>query len=275
MPQRIWAASNAGPAGAAVASVFAEEPSTISEFVPTSMNRRTRRSSVMPVARMPATMSGPTYAPSAGNMTAGARGCTRTPKSAAVACGMRRATTVNGAIERGSGSMPSAIWIIVMLPATTISYTSAGSTPASAHTSSVSCWSVSCACVCSRSSAPSSIMIAEIREMTSAPNGCCALRTERTAFGRPVSRSSSVATTVVVPRSKAMAWRLPLVSPSSTSMSTSSATTAVTFQSARRSVPPSSRTMSRGTRSSRSSIAASSRSRSDFWSSSVASSSFT
>jgi hypothetical protein len=46
--------------GRAVASVSAEEPSTISEFVPTSMNRRTRRSSVSPVARMPATMSGPT-----------------------------------------------------------------------------------------------------------------------------------------------------------------------------------------------------------------------
>ncbi len=49
--------------------------------------------------------------------------------------------------------------------------------------------------------------------MTSAPNGCCELRIDRTAFGSPVSRSSSVATTVVVPRSKAIAWRLPLVSP--------------------------------------------------------------
>ena len=46
---------------------------------------------------------------------------------------------VNGAIDSGSGSMPSASWIIVMLPATTISYTSAGSTPASSQTSSVSC----------------------------------------------------------------------------------------------------------------------------------------
>ena len=51
--------------------------------------------------------------------------------------------------------------------------------------------------------------------------------------------------------------------------------TAVTFHSARRSVPPSSRTMSSGTRGSTSSIAASSRSRSDCWSSSVASSSST
>ena len=48
-------------------------------------------------------MSGPTYAPSAGNMTAGARRWTATPKSAAVASGMRRATTVNGAIDSGSG----------------------------------------------------------------------------------------------------------------------------------------------------------------------------
>ena len=197
-------------------------------------------------------------------MTAGARACTVTPKSAAVAAGMRRAATVNGAIERGSGSMPRAIWIMVWLPATTTSYTSAGSTPPSAHTSSVSCCSVSCACVRSRSSAPSSIMIAEIREITSAPNGCWAFKIDCTAFGCPVSRSSSVATTVVVPRSNAIAWRLPLVSPSSTSISRSSARTAVTFQFARRKVPPSSRTMSSGTRGSTSSMAARSRSRSDF-----------
>ena len=59
MPQRICAASNAGPAGAAVASAPAEEPRTISQFVPTSMKSRTRLSSVSPVASIPATMSGP------------------------------------------------------------------------------------------------------------------------------------------------------------------------------------------------------------------------
>ena len=121
MPQRICAASNAGPAGAAVASARADEPSTISEFVPTSMKSRMRRSSVRPVARMPATMSGPTYAPSAGNITAGARSCTVMPKSCALASGSLRAAIVNGAIESGSGSMPSAIWIIVAFPVTTTS----------------------------------------------------------------------------------------------------------------------------------------------------------
>ena len=60
MPQRIWAASKAGPAGAAVASARTFEPSAISLFVPTSMKRRTRRSSVSPVASSPATMSPPT-----------------------------------------------------------------------------------------------------------------------------------------------------------------------------------------------------------------------
>ena len=60
MPHLICAASNAGPAGAAVASALADEPSTISELVPTSMNRRRRLSSVSPVASTPATMSGPT-----------------------------------------------------------------------------------------------------------------------------------------------------------------------------------------------------------------------
>ncbi len=60
MPQRIWAASKAGPAGAAVETTRSCEPSAISELVPTSMKSRTRRSRVRPVASMPATMSPPT-----------------------------------------------------------------------------------------------------------------------------------------------------------------------------------------------------------------------
>ena len=43
------------------------------------------------------------------------------PKSAAVAGGSVAAAIVNGAIESGSGSIPSAIWIIVWLPVTEIS----------------------------------------------------------------------------------------------------------------------------------------------------------
>ena len=60
IPQRIWAASNAGPAGAAVATTRSWLPSAISEFVPTSMKSRRRRSRVSPVASIPATMSPPT-----------------------------------------------------------------------------------------------------------------------------------------------------------------------------------------------------------------------
>src|SRR5579862_6430953 len=122
-----------------------------------------------------------------------------------------------------------------------------------------------------RPSASASSIVAEMREMTSAPKGCWLLRIERTAFGWPVSRSRSVATTVVVPRSNAIAWRRRDVSPGSTSVSTSSTRTAVTFQSASRSVRPSPRTTSMGTRGSTSSIAPSTRSRSDVWSSSVGS----
>ena len=66
-------------------------------------------------------MSPPTYAPSAGKVNAGARGWIRTPKSTAVTGGRRRAVTMNGATASGSGSMPSAIWVIVTLPHTTIS----------------------------------------------------------------------------------------------------------------------------------------------------------
>ncbi len=71
-------------------------------------------------------------------------------------------------------------------------------------------------------------MVALILEMTSPPNGCCLLSIDSTASGVPVLRSSRVATTVVVPRSKAMANRRSLVSPGSTSISVSSTTTAVT-----------------------------------------------
>jgi hypothetical protein len=60
IPHLIWAASKAGPAGAAVASTRSLEPSAISLLVPTSMNSRSRRSRVSPVASMPATMSPPT-----------------------------------------------------------------------------------------------------------------------------------------------------------------------------------------------------------------------
>ena len=43
------------------------------------------------------------------------------PKTCAAASGSLRAAIVNGAIESGSGSMPSAICIIVALPVTTTS----------------------------------------------------------------------------------------------------------------------------------------------------------
>ena len=60
MPHLIWAASKAGPAGAAVASTRSFDPSAISLLVPTSMNSRSRLSRVSPVASIPATMSPPT-----------------------------------------------------------------------------------------------------------------------------------------------------------------------------------------------------------------------
>ena len=72
-------------------------------------------------------------------------------------------------------------------------------------------------------------MVALILVITSAPNGCCLFSAEATATGVPVDRSSRVATTGVVPRSKAMPNRRPEVSPGSTAISTSSTTTAVTL----------------------------------------------
>ena len=74
--------------------------------------------------------------------------------------------------------------------------------------------------------------------ITSAPYGCWRFSIERTATGWPLSRSSSVATTVVVPRSNAIANRRAVVSPGSRSISSWSHTTAVTSNPDVRRTPP-------------------------------------
>ena len=117
MPQRIAPPSNAGPAGAAVARMVSPSLSTISQLVPTSMNRRVRLSRSMPVASMPATMSPPTYAPRAGNSEARARGCRSMPRSCASTVGGWAADMTNGATPSGSGAIPRASAVIVALPA--------------------------------------------------------------------------------------------------------------------------------------------------------------
>ena len=60
IPHLIAAPSNAGPAGAAVASSQSRLPSTISQLVPMSTNSRTRASRSIPLASSPAMMSPPT-----------------------------------------------------------------------------------------------------------------------------------------------------------------------------------------------------------------------
>ncbi|CAB5053511.1 unannotated protein [freshwater metagenome] len=73
-PHLILAASKAGPAGAAVATILSPLPKTISQLVPTSINKRRRLSRSIPEANAPAMMSPPTYAPSEGKITALANG---------------------------------------------------------------------------------------------------------------------------------------------------------------------------------------------------------
>ena len=120
---------------------------------------------------------------------------------------------MNGATPSGSGSMPSTMCVMVALPASATSYTSAGSIPPAAQASAASSARVCWASAVSRASAPGSIIVALIRVITSAPNGCCWFSAEATATGVPVDRSSRVATTVVVPRSNAMPNSRPEVSP--------------------------------------------------------------
>ena len=116
-------------------------------------------------------------------------------------------------------------------------------------------------------SASGSIIVALIRVITSAPKGCCGLSIDATATGVPVARSSRVATTVVVPRSKAMPNRRSVVSPGSTSIEhvvDDHRGDLVVGLRAARAAEPAQR--GRSTRSSRSSSASSSRSRSVRWS---------
>ena len=153
------------------------------------------------------------------------------------------------------------------LPHTVISYTSRGSTSPSAQTSDTSEDIVSCTRIRNAPSASGSIIVAEIRVITSAPNGCWRFSSERTATGCPLSRSSSVATTVVVPTSKAIANRRAVVSPGSNPISSWSATTAVTSQFDARSTDPSDRSTSIDACGSKSSSASSTRWRSERWSS--------
>ena len=122
MPHRIWAASNAGPAGAAVQTSRSAEPSAISQFVPTSMNSRRRLSRVMPGREQ------------AGDDVAADVGAERREDRwrahAGAAAGRARwpacpdtsgAAMMNGATPIGSGSIPSASWVIVALPASATS----------------------------------------------------------------------------------------------------------------------------------------------------------
>ena len=92
---------------------------------------------------------------------------------------------MNGAIDSGSGSIPSASCVIVWLPASVDLVDLVGPTSAASQTSCASWSSVSCASRC-RGERVSSIIVAEMREITSAPKGCCLLSIERTASGRAV-----------------------------------------------------------------------------------------
>ena len=226
MPQLICAASNAGPAGAAVQSSRSDEPSAISQLVPTSMKSRSRLSRVIPVASSPATMSPPTYAPRAGKTLARARGWRRSPSSEAGHVGVvsrghdegRHADRLGIDAERelrhrrvaGERDLVDLLGLDRRLRRRPPRPAPAASRPRASR---------------SRSSASASSIVAEMRVITSAPNGCWRLSIERTATGVPVPTSSSVATTVVVPRSNAIAWSEPVVSPGSTSISRSSTTT--------------------------------------------------
>ncbi len=128
------------------------------------------------------------------------------PSSAAGMSGYARVAMMNGATPIGSGSIPSASCVIVALPASATSYTCSRGRRRPARTPRRRAPAASRRRASRRrSSASGSSIVAEMREITSAPNGCCLLSIERTATGVPVPTSSSVATTVVVPRSKAIA----------------------------------------------------------------------
>ena len=193
---------------------------------------------------------------------------------AATAGGSRRAVMMNGAMPSGSGSMPSASCIMVTLPQTTISYTSRGGdarpprTPRAASRSS--------------SRAPAAGAPPARRDPSSSPTRARSRR-RRTAAGGSASSAPPAAGRCPGRAASRPRWWCPgrtrsrggcsVVSPGSTSISTSSQITAVTLKSDARSVRPRPRAAPSSTRSSKSSTAAITRSRSDAWSSSDGSSS--
>jgi hypothetical protein len=170
---------------------------------------------------------------------------------------------VNGAIESGSGSIPSAIWIIVTLPVTDDLVDLAGRRRLLAHLLRELVERLVRAALAEPERVGSSI-VAETREMTSAPKGCCLFSCDCTASGEPVSRSSRFATTVVVPRSNAIANVARSCRPARRRAARSSQRTAVTLKSGVRERAAERRAGHREARaSSTSSIAASTRSKSE------------
>ena len=122
MPQRICAASNAGPAGAAVASTRscdAERDLAVRAHVDEQAQAA--------VARQPGReQAGDDVAADVGaHRREDERGRARVHRHAEVgaraAGGSSCAATTNGAIDSGSGSIPSASWVIVTLPHSVIS----------------------------------------------------------------------------------------------------------------------------------------------------------
>ena len=209
MPQRIAPPSNAGPAGAAVETMVSPSLSTISQLVPTSMNRRVRLSRSMPVASMPATMSPPTYAPRAGNTSPGPAGAGRARARRRAPIGGCAVDITNGATPSGSGSMPSdqrghrgvaGQRHLVDLRRVDAALAAAPGGPARRASRRPPAAAGRAAGVHHRGADPGDHVAAERLLL---------VEHRATATGVPVVRSSRVATTVVVPRSKAIAYRAP------------------------------------------------------------------
>ena len=108
--------SNAGPALLEAQAIHSRDPRTTSPLVPMSIRSLRPGASYSRVARTPATMSLPTYAPTAGRTYSRPRLLMRMPASAARMGGTQAAVGMYGARRMRRGSRFSRKWIIAVLP---------------------------------------------------------------------------------------------------------------------------------------------------------------
>jgi hypothetical protein len=202
MPQAMFMPSKAGPAAVDVACSRPSRANTISPLVPISTNSVTPPAFGRSVESTPAVMSAPTNPEMSGGKYTSAHAATRRPSVPAARNSSPARAGVYGKRPSGSGLTLAARCIMHVLPATTTSYIRRRAIPASAASKPImrSISTISSPCSSAKPSACDAICT---RDNTSCAWATCGLSAATEPTRAPVPRSSSEATSVVVPMSTA------------------------------------------------------------------------